>query len=523
MPKVFLCYRREDSSHQADRICDQLAERFGKDELFMDVDSTTPGCDFRRVVAEKVEVCDVLLAIIGERWLTVTEPSGRRRIENPNDYVRYEIETALRCKIPVIPVLVDKATIPEPGDLPDSMQNLCFHQATPIRRNPDFHTDMERLVDAIIKVAGGDPVSSVSLPKPRINAPRGPAVDKSKVLESLGVDTRARLETALKQAPGAKTAAPKPARVQSASHIVRLGILKSGNATYVNDIERELLKSLEWRLARQRGQLTWSEDCVEWGEEDQWASTVGRLLQRSGPEGFRFLIGIGTQAAVALRDTIGAEFGNVPTLLLGVTYPRITGLVDSEHYRCESRQVACIRYGCGVDAVASLLHHRIFPGRQLCFVFQAGVPQDELAFEELRTTRLAHDGTLSLLRLEGPLEADDLANRETVYFSWYTFTRLFHKKEFSILTDRMSVSIMEDNVRDGVAIAGVGTDHIWIGDHGAELIAEHDVAPPNGKPNWGTLGVMVSPLVYWLNRRLAKKHHIEFSPAALRGADKLYD
>jgi hypothetical protein len=304
---------------------------------------------------------------------------------------------------------------------------------------------------------------------------------------------------------------------------VRVGILNSGNATYVNEIERALHASLEGRLAAQRVRLATSEDFVEWGEEAQWPIAVDRLLTRGGREGFPYLVGIGTQAAVALHSALGPEFGKVPTLLLGVTYPRIAGLVDSEYFRCESRQVACIRYGCGLDAVASLLHHRIFPGRELCFVIQRGIPQDELAWTELSTTRLAREGILRLLRLERRLHAEDLADRETVYFSWYTFTRLFHEKEFSILKDRLTVSIMQDNVRDGAAAVGVGTDHNWIGDHGAELIAKHHAAADGAKPHWGEHEVVVAPLVYWLNRGLAKQRGIEFSPAALDRAGEVYD
>jgi hypothetical protein len=88
----------------------------------------------------------------------------------------------------------------------------------------------------------------------------------------------------------------------------------------------------------------------------------------------------------------------------------------------------------------------------------------------------------------------------------------------------LTVSIMQDDVRDGVAIAGVGTDHDWIGKRGAALIVEHyNAAASAGKPDWGSSEVILSPLVYWLNRTLAKKRGIEFSKAALDGAREIYD
>jgi hypothetical protein len=234
-------------------------------------------------------------------------------------------------------------------------------------------------------------------------------------------------------------------------------------------------------------------------------------------------VGIGTQAAVALHDALGADFGKVPTLLLGVTYPRMAGLVDSEDYRCEGRQVTAVRYGCGLDAVASLLHHRIFPGRPLCYVYQTDVPQDELGRAELATTRLVREGVLRLLPLRRRLQAEDLADKDAVYFSWYTFTRLFHEKEFEILLSRLVVSIMRDNVRDGAAAVGVGTDHDWIGNRGAEMITEHLAARDGDKPDWGAREVVISPMVYWLHRGVAKRHGIEFSRAALDGASEVYD
>ena len=304
-------------------------------------------------------------------------------------------------------------------------------------------------------------------------------------------------------------AAPLPA--------LRLGILKSGNTTYVNEIERALLASLDNRLKPLQIKVAPSNDSVEWGDESQSSTAVSRLLSHGDRGSFQFLVGIGTQAAVAWRRALGRDFGKLPTLLLGVTYPRVAGLVDSEHYRCESRQVACVRYGCGVDAVTSLLHHRLFPGRKLCFVFQGGVSEDEMAYADLSSTRLVQERKLELVRLTARVQSRDLPDQDAVYLTSYAFTRRFHEREFSILKDRLTVSIMQEDVRDGIAIAGVGTDHDWIGRRSAALIVEHYNAIA-GKPDWGSREVIMSPLVCWLNRTLAKKRGIAFSKAALDGA-----
>ena len=90
--KVFISYRRDDSKHMADRVYDRLVARFGKGNVFKDVDAIPLGADFRKVLEEAVQWCDVLLALLGERWTSITNEAGQRRLEDPNDFVRIEIE-----------------------------------------------------------------------------------------------------------------------------------------------------------------------------------------------------------------------------------------------------------------------------------------------------------------------------------------------------------------------------------------------------------------------------------------------
>ena len=106
MIRVFLSYRREDSRHQAGRLYDQLVKQFGKGHVFKDVDSIPLGLDFREILTERVADCDVFLAVIGDAWLSIAGKSGTRRLDDPGDFVRIEIEAALGRNIPVIPVLV---------------------------------------------------------------------------------------------------------------------------------------------------------------------------------------------------------------------------------------------------------------------------------------------------------------------------------------------------------------------------------------------------------------------------------
>ena len=95
MPKIFISYRREDSIGIAGRIYDRLCLKFGRESVFMDVDAIPLGVDFRQHLTDAVGQCDILLAVIGERWLTIAD-HGHRRLDNPADFVRIEIETALQ-------------------------------------------------------------------------------------------------------------------------------------------------------------------------------------------------------------------------------------------------------------------------------------------------------------------------------------------------------------------------------------------------------------------------------------------
>jgi hypothetical protein len=500
---------------------------FGRNDLFRDVDNRKYGIDYRDILSEQVAKCEVLLALIGDGWLNATDDNGKRRIDNPSDPLRIEIESALSRGIIIIPILVGKASLPKESDFPETLRKIHYLEHMRVRPDPDFHRDIEQLVHGIcerLEIAAPNAVSRVT----SSTANETHLADDERN-STLGENCRKYIDNVLKSACKDGTSTDSSARGFSATRMralscatIRLGVLKSGNATYVSEIERALIANLE-KLKPSGVRLVPSNDFVEWADRAEWSTSVSRLLSRGGRDGFNFLVAIGTQAGVALHNSLGRKFGKPPTLLLGVTYPRVAGLVDSEYFRCENQQVACIRYGCGLDAVASLLHNRIFPGRKLCFVFQRDVPQDEAARDELATTRLVREGKLQLLPLSQPVQPEDMADRNTVYFSWYTFTRLFHEREFSILRDHLSVSIMQDNVRDGLAMVGVGTDHNWMGQRGASLIVEHFNAADDAKPNWGNIAVMLSPVVYWLNRTLAKKRGIEFSRAVLDGASEVYD
>lgn len=149
MPTIFISYRRSDSASETGRLYDRLVERYGKTSVFKDVDSIPPGVRFPDYIAESIQASDVALILIGSRWLDASSGWGRRRLDDPGDFVRIEIETALRLGVPVIPVLVNGATMPPAHRLPESLRPMCLQNAVSLRQDPDFSHDVGRVFHAV--------------------------------------------------------------------------------------------------------------------------------------------------------------------------------------------------------------------------------------------------------------------------------------------------------------------------------------------------------------------------------------
>lgn len=147
---IFVGYRRDDTADVAGRIYDAMAQRFGRQRIFKDVDDIGPGVDFGDYIKTVLPRCRVALVLIGPNWIDARDDSGRRRIDDEHDWVRIEIETAFSTpEILVVPVLVNGARMPRLEELPDSLKPLLRRNAAVIRRDPDFHDDVERLATAL--------------------------------------------------------------------------------------------------------------------------------------------------------------------------------------------------------------------------------------------------------------------------------------------------------------------------------------------------------------------------------------
>jgi formylglycine-generating enzyme required for sulfatase activity len=148
--KIFISYRRADSTYLIGRIKDKLVSAFGDHSVFRDLDDIPSGVDFRTVLEEKTNECDVMLVIIGPKWAGITDANGNKRLFELADFTRIEVETGLKRlkqnKTAVFPILVMNAMMPGSHELPESLKQLTYQNAISIRNDPDFNNDIEKLI-----------------------------------------------------------------------------------------------------------------------------------------------------------------------------------------------------------------------------------------------------------------------------------------------------------------------------------------------------------------------------------------
>jgi hypothetical protein len=148
MASIFISYRRDDTEGHAGRLLDELRKRLGKDSVFMDVEGISPGLDFRQVIQTRLASCEIMLALIGPRWLDARDASGGRRLENKEDVLRFEIATAIKRGITVVPVLMHGTRLPEGSELPDDLRPLLKRHAFEMRHDK-WSSDVKLLMDKL--------------------------------------------------------------------------------------------------------------------------------------------------------------------------------------------------------------------------------------------------------------------------------------------------------------------------------------------------------------------------------------
>lgn len=146
--KIFINYRRDDAGGFAGRLSDSLAAYFGPDRVFRDVTGIDYGKDFEQVIDQKLSESGAVVALIGDKWSSVTNAEGRRRLDDPADYVIREISAALSSGIPVVPVLIGNAGMPRPDELPESLSELSRRNAITVT-DERWDFDVNRLAKVL--------------------------------------------------------------------------------------------------------------------------------------------------------------------------------------------------------------------------------------------------------------------------------------------------------------------------------------------------------------------------------------
>lgn len=161
--KIFISYRRSDTADVAGRLNDWLVRRFGKNNVFQDVNSLAPGQDFEIEIRSIIHKCDHFLPLIGEKWADTPNKTGERRLNSEDDLVRIELETAFQNRlINVVPILVNGAEMPDTKSLPISIREVTKRNAARIRRDPDFLGDVNKLLSQLSKSRRGKNYTTIA-------------------------------------------------------------------------------------------------------------------------------------------------------------------------------------------------------------------------------------------------------------------------------------------------------------------------------------------------------------------------
>lgn len=221
--RIVISYRREDTPGDAPRLHASLARQFGRENVFLDIDSIPAGVDWQDWITKMVSRCDVLLPLIGLHWLKIADSQGRRRLDDENDVLRFEIEQALKRKrVRVIPVLLHGAEMPRPDELPDAIGGLARRQSMRLEASR-WQADVRRLSLELKEIQSAKAKSVRRAPStPSRKAATSPASKKAAPKKAASSGT-AKSKTTRKRSTRAKKAsvAREPTRDEEWTRFVR--------------------------------------------------------------------------------------------------------------------------------------------------------------------------------------------------------------------------------------------------------------------------------------------------------------
>ncbi|MFN2505952.1 MAG: TIR domain-containing protein [Acidimicrobiales bacterium] len=289
MSGVFISYRREDSSYIAGRLHDRLADALGAEHIFRDVDAMKPGADFTERIGEAVGSCEVLLAVIGQDWLSVRGPGGGRRIDEPRDWVRLEIAAALARDILVVPVLVENAQMPTEDELPEDLRALARRNAMDLT-DRRWREDTENLLQVVREVMPDSELSPAA-PAPPATAKPSPPRLRGRSGAAGGPEATPR--------PGALGAARRWWSGLSALGKVGVGLLAVVVLTVVGAIVDRLFGSEETTDSTATSALSYPQSMA--------LDDAGNLLVADADSGTLMRVSLATGAVTEVEPTLSPE------------------------------------------------------------------------------------------------------------------------------------------------------------------------------------------------------------------------
>ena len=283
MSGIYLSYRRMEAAAYAGRLFDHLNRHFGPDSVFMDIGSIASGQDFAQVIESALNACDVVLVLIGSTWTTSTGQDGRRRLDDPKDWVRLEVAAALRRNVLVVPVLIDGARIPDPASLPEELRPLCQRHARELT-DTRWSYDVGELVKDLEKTVR----SSKKLKPPRAKDKRPRWLAGGTIILVLLLGVAFVWQTVFLKAP------------QVQNHTVQAPEVRA------SPVGREAIPSAIDLLSSENG------GHVLVASSDDWARTIdGR------ESGAQISYGLGKSAVFAFKDERPATFDTFAILITG--------------------------------------------------------------------------------------------------------------------------------------------------------------------------------------------------------------
>jgi len=234
MPKIFVSYRRKGSEAVTGRIVDRLISHYGEESIFIDIDDIPIGADFRQHINEVLQQCDIMIAVIGPRWAGSAKKGGVN-IQHENDWVRLEIETALKREVLIIPTLVEGAMMPKALDLPASLKDFAYRNAATVGGGKDFNTHVQQLIRSIdlsvaarkspaenvqgLSTSTHSQAVEIEMPPQQLVMPEAPVSD----WPAAGNATRPAISD--RQELGAGSTAPEPAKASAGDRIWKRRII----------------------------------------------------------------------------------------------------------------------------------------------------------------------------------------------------------------------------------------------------------------------------------------------------------